>query len=51
MSRKQFIESLGATCANWNGSWSFINESKKEINFGVRDDRVMGDIYTRLGTK
>lgn len=43
MSRKQFIESLGATCANWNWSWSFINESKKEIIFGVWDDRVIGE--------
>lgn len=43
MSRKQFIESLGATCANWNWSWSFINEPKKEIIFGVWDDRAIGD--------
>lgn len=43
MSRKQFIESLGATCTNWNWSWSFINESKKEIIFGVWDDRAIGD--------
>lgn len=43
MSRKQFIENLGATCANWNWSWSFINEPKKEIIFGVWDDRAIGD--------
>jgi 5-methylcytosine-specific restriction protein A len=42
MSRKQFIESLGATCTNWNWSWSFINRSKKEIIFGVWDDRAIG---------
>jgi len=42
MSRKQFIEKLGATCAKWNWSWSFINESKKEIIFGVWDDRAIG---------
>jgi 5-methylcytosine-specific restriction protein A len=42
MSRKQFIESLGATCANWNWRWSFINRSKKEIIFGVWDDRAIG---------
>lgn len=43
MSRKQFIQSLGATCSNWNWSWSFINESKKEIIFGVWDDLAIGD--------
>lgn len=45
MSRKQFIESLGATCSNWNWSWSFINEAKKEIIFGVWDDRAIGDSW------
>ena len=24
MTRKQFIESQGATCLNWNWSWSFV---------------------------
>src|SRR5687768_11323259 len=28
-SRKQFIENLGATCANWNWSWSFVNHDEK----------------------
>jgi 5-methylcytosine-specific restriction protein A len=37
MSRKQFVESQGATCKNWNWSWSFINEAKKFIIFGVWD--------------
>lgn len=37
MSRKQFIESNGATCANWNWSWSFINPAEKFIIFGAWD--------------
>jgi len=37
MSRKQFIESQGATCKNWNWSWSFINEAEKFIIFGAWD--------------
>ncbi len=39
MSRKQFIESQGATCKNWFWSWSFINEAKKFIIFGMWDTR------------
>ena len=35
MSRKQFIESEGATCSNWTWSWSFINETDKVIIFGA----------------
>ena len=35
MTRKQFIESHGATCKNWNWSWSFINKSKRLIIFGA----------------
>ena len=37
MSRKQFIESQGATCKNWTWSWSFINEAEKFIIFGAWD--------------
>lgn len=37
MNRKQFIESLGATCKNWNWSWSFINEDGKMVIFGAWD--------------
>lgn len=37
MSRKQFIESQGATCKNWTWSWSFINKTKKFIIFGAWD--------------
>jgi 5-methylcytosine-specific restriction protein A len=35
MNRKQFIESQGATCSNWNWSWSFVNESKRFVIFGL----------------
>ena len=44
MSRKQFIESQGATCRNWTWSWSFINEKDKVIIFGA------WGIYTDAGT-
>jgi 5-methylcytosine-specific restriction protein A len=37
MSRKQFIESHGATCNNWRSSWSFINEAEKFVIFGAWD--------------
>ena len=37
LSRRQFIESQGATCQNWNWSWSFINQAKKQIIFGAWD--------------
>ena len=43
MSRKQFIESQGATCRNWNWSWSFINEKKKVIIFGAWDLHTEGN--------
>jgi len=42
MSRKTFIESRGATCNNWNWSWSFINESKRFIIFGAWDRLTKG---------
>jgi 5-methylcytosine-specific restriction enzyme A len=42
MSRKQFIESHGATCLNWYWSWSFINESKRLIIFGAWDIDTKG---------
>lgn len=35
MNRKQFIESQGATCANWNWSWSFVNKDKQFVIFGL----------------
>jgi len=42
MSRKKFIESVGATCKNWQWSWSFINETKRFIVFGAWDRNTEG---------
>ncbi len=44
MSRKQFIESQGATCKNWQWSWSFINEKERIIIFGALDVCPNGEI-------
>jgi len=35
VSRKQFMEDEGFTCANWLWSWSFVNNDKKVIAFGA----------------
>lgn len=35
MNRKQFIQSHGATCRNWNWSWSFVNHEEKFVIFGA----------------
>ena len=43
MSRKRFIEAQGATCSNWRSSWSFINENKKLVIFGVWDINAEGN--------
>ena len=43
MNRRQFIESHGATCKNWNWSWSFINEVEKLIIFGAWDLTTKGE--------
>jgi len=37
MNRKQFMESLGATCDNWQWSWSFVNNEEKFVIFGAWD--------------
>lgn len=42
MSRKVFILSHGATCKNWNWSWSFINPAKRFIIFGAWDVHTEG---------
>lgn len=42
-SRKKFIESLGATCSNWNWSWSFTNHDDKKIIFGAWQDMIKGN--------
>lgn len=46
MNRKQFIESQGATCRNWQWSWSFINEKEKTIIFGVWDTHTDDLIFS-----
>jgi 5-methylcytosine-specific restriction protein A len=48
-SRKQFILSQGATCDNWQWSWSFINQEKRSIIFGEwrqRPDRLSHLIFS-----
>jgi 5-methylcytosine-specific restriction enzyme A len=37
MSRREFIESHGATCANWMWSWSFVNHADRFVIFGAWD--------------
>lgn len=46
LSRKKFIESEGAICANWQWSWSFINQKEKFIIFGEWDSNVDGLIFS-----
>jgi len=45
MSRKNFIESVGATCKNWNWSWSFVNHQEKFVIFGLWDVHEDGLIF------
>jgi 5-methylcytosine-specific restriction protein A len=42
MNRREFIESHGATCKNWQWSWSFINEPERFIIFGAWDRDTKG---------
>jgi 5-methylcytosine-specific restriction protein A len=42
MNRREFIKSQGATCKNWQWSWSFINEAKRIIIFGAWDRDTVG---------
>lgn len=37
MSRKKFIEGLGATCDNWRWSWSYVNHAERFVVFGAWD--------------
>jgi len=46
MNRKQFIQSLGATCNNWQNSWSFIHREKKFVIFGDWQNRHTGLIFS-----
>ena len=43
MNRKRFIQSQGATCANWTWSWSFVNLQARIIIFGAWDDHTEGN--------
>ena len=42
MSRRAFIESVDATCSNWQWSWSFVNHSERFVAFGAWDVNTMG---------
>lgn len=44
MSRKSFIQSVGATCDNWNWSWSFVNHAERFVIFGLWDIHADGMI-------
>jgi len=46
MSRKQFILSHGATCRNWQNSWSFVNHQEKFVIFGEWQNRHAGLIFS-----
>ncbi len=45
VSRKQFIELNGATCRNWNWSWSFVNHEERFVIFGLWDIHKDGLIF------
>lgn len=40
MNRKEFVQDMGATCKNWNWSWSFVNHDEKFVLFGAWDVHV-----------
>jgi len=42
MNRREFIESLGATCRNWRWSWSFVNAKERFVIFGAWDIHTEG---------
>ncbi|QCI98849.1 HNH endonuclease [Agrobacterium larrymoorei] len=44
MSRKKFIQSLGATCSNWTWSWSFVNNDARFVVFGLWQDKDDGKL-------
>ncbi|WP_312366063.1 HNH endonuclease [Ensifer sp.] len=35
MNRKEFVQSHGADCKNWNWSWSFVNHRERFVIFGM----------------
>ena len=50
MNRKKFIESHGATCANWTWSWSFVNHKNRLVIFGVWIENVENGFEFILGS-
>ena len=38
--KKAFIQSLGADCANWLWSWSYVNHAERFVLFGAWDDMI-----------
>jgi 5-methylcytosine-specific restriction protein A len=42
MTRREFMESVGATCKNWQWSWSFVNHAKRCVIFGAWDRNTTG---------
>lgn len=42
MTRREFMESVGATCQNWQWSWSFVNEARRFVVFGAWDTNTAG---------
>ena len=42
MTRREFIESVGATCKNWQWSWSFVNHTERFVIFGAWDLNTRG---------
>ncbi len=48
MSRKQFIESHGATCDNWTWSWSFVNHDERFVIFGAWEHLTKGGLSVIL---
>jgi predicted HNH restriction endonuclease len=46
VSRQKFILSHGATCNNWQNSWSFVNHEKKFVIFGEWQNRNAGLIFS-----
>lgn len=48
-SRRDFIESHGATCVNWMWSWSFVNHAERFVIFGAWDIYDEGNRALILG--
>jgi 5-methylcytosine-specific restriction protein A len=51
MTRKEFIESQGATCKNWYWSWSFIDEARRIVIFGElgQNGRIFSEDWQMKG--